>query len=337
MERLPVIGITMGDPAGIGPEIILKLHKEEELVTSFRFFVLGDQNILKATSKRINLPLKINLISDLEETENKPGLINLFNLSNLSKDTIKIGGPDKDCGKFEAFYIEKAVKMAKDNLIDAIVTCPINKKSLNLAGYNFPGHTELLAQLTGSTEVGMMLAGEKLKVILVTTHCSLKNVSNYLNKDKILSIIRLASHELKSLFGISSPRIGVAALNPHAGEDGLFGDEERRIIKPAVEESKKEGIRASGPHPSDTLFYFATQGKYDAIICMYHDQGLIPLKLLHFFDGVNITLGLPIIRTSVDHGTAYDIVGKGIANHQSLIAAVKWAGKLVELKFKSFK
>jgi len=332
MNRLPIIGITMGDPAGIGPEIILKLHKEEDLIKNLQIFVLGDKNILHATSKSINLPLKINLISNLKTLQNKPGFINLLNLSHLSEDKIKIKGPDKDCGKFQAFYIEKAVELAKDNLIDAIVTCPINKKSLNMAGYDFPGHTEFLAHLTGKRQVGMMLAGEKLKVILVTTHCPLMEVSAHLNKDKILSILKLANRELKSHFGISLPKIGVAALNPHAGEEGIFGDEEEKIIKPAIEEAKKEGIIASGPHPSDTLFYFATKGDYDAIICMYHDQGLIPFKLLHFFDGVNITLGLPIIRTSVDHGTAYDIVGKGIANHKSLISAVKWAGKLAKLR-----
>lgn len=337
MERLPVIGITMGDPAGIGPEIILKLHREKLFLKNFRFLVLGDQNILEATSQSINVPLKINVISKLEEIESKPGLINLLALSHLSKEKIRVGKADKDCGKSLYSYIEKAVQMAEDNLINAIVTCPINKKSLHLAGYDFPGHTELLARLTGTDEVGMMLAGKKLKVIPVTIHCPLKNIVHHLDASKILSILKLANRELKSLFGISSPRIGVAALNPHAGENGLFGDEEEKIIKPAVEEAKKEGIIASGPHPADTLFYFATRGRYDALICMYHDQALIPLKLLHFFDGVNITLGLPIIRTSVDHGTAYDIVGKGVASHKSLLSAVRWAGILIQKKLKKKK
>jgi 4-hydroxythreonine-4-phosphate dehydrogenase len=209
-----------------------------------------------------------------------------------------------------------------------MVTAPINKQAMRAGGSAFPGHTELLAARCQVEEVVMMLAGEQLKVCLVTTHCALREVPGQLTEERILATIRIVSKSLQQQFGLERPRLAVLALNPHAGEGGMFGDEEQSCIVPAINAAQGEGLCASGPHSADSLFWFATQGQYDAVICMYHDQGLIPLKLLHFEDGVNVTLGLPIVRTSVDHGTAYDLAGTGQANPASLIAAVRMADEM---------
>jgi 4-hydroxythreonine-4-phosphate dehydrogenase len=205
------------------------------------------------------------------------------------------------------------------------VTCPISKASLNQAGYSFPGHTEMLAALTGSTRYVMMMAGSRLRVTLATIHCPLSSVPLSLKRTDLADLIRLTHAALCGDFGIAVPRIAVAALNPHAGESGLFGREEETIIRPAIEDMQAQGVEVQGPFPPDTIFHKAAEGHYDVVICMYHDQGLIPFKLLHFKDGVNVTLGLPIVRTSVDHGTAYDIAGKGVADPASLAAAVEMA------------
>ena len=231
-------------------------------------------------------------------------------------------------------YIEEAVRMAMSGAADAIVTGPISKEAINKAGYDFHGHTEFLAHLTKTKDFCMMLAGKSLKVILVTIHESIKNVPQLLTKENVFKTIKITDDSFKKYFGFQRPRIAVAALNPHAGEGGLFGDEERRIIIPAVKKARQMGVNASGPLPPDTLFYRAVRNKeFDGIVCMYHDQGLIPLKLLHFEDGVNITLGLPIIRTSVDHGTAYDIAWKGVASPASMKAAIEMAVEMSRNKF----
>ena len=230
-------------------------------------------------------------------------------------------------------YIKEAVCMAMAGDVDAIVTGPISKEAINRAGYNFHGHTEFLAHLTKTKDYAMMLAGSSLKVILVTIHESIKNVPGLLTTEKVFKTIKITDNTFKRYFGLKKPRIAVAALNPHAGEGGLFGNEEKRIILPAIQKARRLGINASDPLPPDTLFYRAVKNsKFDCVVCMYHDQGLIPLKLLHFENGVNVTLGLPIIRTSVDHGTAYDIAWKGIANPASMKAAIKMAVEMVKRK-----
>jgi 4-hydroxythreonine-4-phosphate dehydrogenase len=211
-----------------------------------------------------------------------------------------------------------------------MVTCPINKALMNTSGYPFEGHTQLIADLTGTADYVMMLAGARLRVTLVTIHCALRDVPNRINKENILKTIRITHEALRYDFGIGKPRIAVAALNPHAGESGLFGSEEEAIILPAVNSAREEGMDVAGPLPADSLYYKAASGGFDAVVNMYHDQGLIPLKLLHFSDGVNVTLGLPIVRTSVDHGTAYDIAGKGIADPASLKAAIKMAAEIAK-------
>ena len=320
------IGITMGCPSGIGPETILKYCKVDPSLLG-KAVILGDLHILTKAGELLQTDIKLNnwqpgapLASDQ---------LNVLPVSDLSPSSHKWGEPDLNCGIASASYIETGVKLIQDNILSGLVTCPISKAVINSAGYNFPGHTEMLAHLTNSKKVVMMMAGPSLRVTLATIHCSFAEVPVLLDSSKILELIRITNNSLRIDFSIDSPKIAVAALNPHAGEDKLFGDEEETIITPAIQDAQVENIKAEGPFPADTLFYKAVKGEYDAVVCMYHDQGLIPFKLLHFEDGVNITLGLPIVRTSVDHGTAYDIAGKGIAESSSLQAATELAQTIV--------
>ncbi len=326
----PIIGITMGDPTGIGPEIIVKALSQGEMHNLCRPVVFGDAAILQRELQTLHAFLKINCIKKIDQANFSTGVLNLFALSQLNPERTGYGHPSIESGKAMGQYISVSVEMALNHQIDAIVTAPINKKSLREAGYQYPGHTEMLAHLTNTGNVVMMLAGEKLRVVLVTTHCAFTEVSSLLTPDKILKTILITNDGLKTCFSLPSPRIAVAALNPHAGEEGLFGREEKEVLIPAIEQAQQQGIQIFGPLPSDTLFYHTSHGMFDAVVCMYHDQGLIPLKLLHFNDGVNITLGLPIIRTSVDHGTAYDIAGRGIASPSSLISAIKVAVQMAK-------
>jgi len=326
MKDTPVIGITMGDPSGIGPEIIIKALSDPGVYDLCTPVVLGDPVVLSCYSKYPpEISIKINEITDIEKAAGIPGQIDLIALSRLNRDMALPGTPSREGGKAMAGYIIAAVKMAKEGRVAGMVTCPINKVLLNQAGYMFEGHTQLIAHLTDAEDYVMMLAGDRLRVTLVTIHCALKDVPYRINRENILKTIRVTYKALRDDFGIQNPRIAVAALNPHAGEAGMFGSEEEGIILPAVAMAEKEGINVQGPLPADSLYYKAISGGFDAVVNMYHDQGLIPLKMLHFSDGVNVTLGLPIIRTSVDHGTAYDIAGKGIADPSSLKAAIKMA------------
>jgi len=327
-KALPLIGITMGDPTGIGPEVVIKALSCEKVYTLCRPVVFGDAAILEKEKKALHSPVAVQVIEDLQQAAFTCGVIDLLSLSRLNPGTACYGRPDKETGAAMGEYIVRAVSMAMSKKIAAMVTGPINKKSLQEGGYPYPGHTEMLARLTDTQDVVMMLAGEKLRVVLVTIHCALSRVPQLLSKDKILNTMLITDHALKDYFVLPAPRIAVASLNPHAGEECMFGSEEQETIIPAIAAAQQRGVNASGPYPADTLFYYAAQGRYDVVVCMYHDQGLIPLKLLHFEDGVNITLGLPIIRTSVDHGTAYDIAGRGIANPSSLINAITIASRM---------
>ncbi|HBR17920.1 MAG: 4-hydroxythreonine-4-phosphate dehydrogenase PdxA [Deltaproteobacteria bacterium RIFCSPLOWO2_12_FULL_43_16] len=314
----PTIAITMGDPTGVGPEVILKALTDRNIRQLCTPVVLGDEAVLEFVSAKCKL---------------QSANCKVINLSNLNPPKLKPGRPDKICAKAMMTYIEEAVCMAMAGDVDAIVTAPISKEAINRAGYKFHGHTEFLAHLTKTKDYAMMLAGSSLKVILLTIHESIKNVPGLLTTEKVFKTIKITDNTFKRYFGLKKPRIAVAALNPHAGEGGLFGGEEKRIILPAIKKARQMGINASDPLPPDTLFYRAVKNKeFDCVICMYHDQGLIPLKLLHFENGVNVTLGLPIIRTSVDHGTAYDIAWKGIANPASMKAAIKMAVEMVGKK-----
>lgn len=336
MEKLPIIGITMGDPYGIGPEIIVKALSDPGIFSCCRPVVLGDPVVLSLFLKYApNISVSINEITDAKKAEGLPGRIDLIPLSRLNPDDVVPGRPSRDGGRAMAQYIVAAVEMARKGRISAMVTCPISKTLLNEAGYNFEGHTQLIAHLTGTKDYVMMLAGERLRVTLVTIHCALKDVPHKINKENILCTIRTTHRGLKDDFGIAGPRIAVAALNPHAGESGMFGTEEEEIIIPAVRAAEREGINVQGPLPADSLYFKAVSGGYDAVVNMYHDQGLIPLKMLHFSDGVNVTLGLPIIRTSVDHGTAYDIAGRGMADPASLKAAIRMAAEMIKNRGKA--
>jgi len=321
----------MGDPAGIGPEIILKALLRDDIYQVCRPIILGDIDVLRMVSKKIG-SLSFHVISAPLEITERAGVIDVIPVSNLKEDSFIPGQPTINGGKAMVDYILKAVDINRSGQASAMVTCPINKELMHQAGYRFDGHTELLAKLTNTKDYVMMLAGDRLRVSLVTIHCALREVPQRLNRKKIVKTIKITAQALERDFAIKRPHLAVCALNPHAGESGLFGMEDKEIIRPSVEEAKNDGLSVDGPFPADTIFYQAINGRFDAVVAMYHDQGLIPLKLLHFSDAVNITLGLPIIRTSVDHGTAYDIAGKGVADPSSLIAAIRMAAKIARAR-----
>ncbi len=319
--------LTMGDPTGIGPELILKALLAKDFASLQQpLLVVGDVQALLRAGKIFGIDGSLVAETDgLCLLQFGSCQLQVQALSQLPVSSLQYGRPDQACSRAMVDYVEWAVASCLDGSAVGMVTGPINKAAINAAGYNFPGHTELLAERCGVGKVVMMLAGERLKVCLVTTHLAYRDVPQALSNQEILETIRIADQALRDQFGLSKPRLAVLSLNPHAGEHGLFGDEEERLIVPAIEAAQNEGIAADGPHSADTLFYFAAKGDYDAVICMYHDQGLIPLKLLHFDDGVNVTLGLPIVRTSVDHGTAYNLARTGKANTASLVAATHLA------------
>jgi 4-hydroxythreonine-4-phosphate dehydrogenase len=326
-DTRPIIGITMGDPAGIGPEIILLSLCKADIYKVCRPFVIGDLKVLTAAKQCVQSHLHIKALKDPDKGIYKLGTIEVLNLSEIVPEPLFWGHPTVETGSAMVNYIESASDLAAQGRIAAMVTCPINKRAMQIAGCRYNGHTELLAERTNSKTFSMMLAGDRLCVVLVTIHVPLKKVPSLLSTPKVLQTIKLTWQAMHDRFGLKTPRIAVAGLNPHAGEDGMFGSEEKNIILPAIHDALNEGIDVKGPLPPDTVFYQALSGSYDAVVAMYHDQGLIPFKLLHFHDGVNVTLGLPIIRTSVDHGTAYDIAGTGKADPGSLIAAITMAAK----------
>jgi 4-hydroxythreonine-4-phosphate dehydrogenase len=324
MERKPLVVITMGDPAGIGPEIISKVLNGNEIFPLCGPVVVGDAGILKKQVEEMQLPIIVRSIASLSQADPAKGTIDVLDLKNVDLASHRWGSPASSSGTAVVEYIKTAVELTMNSEADAIVTAPISKEMMNAAGHRYAGHTELIAELTGSKEYGMMFVGGGLRVILATIHVALKDVPRLITKASVLKTLRLA-HAAVQLFGIDKPRIGVAALNPHAGEGRLFGTEEWDRILPAVVEARGEGIHASDPIPADTLFYKAKNNYFDVVVAMYHDQGLAPLKMIAFGNAVNITVGLPVIRTSVDHGTAYDIAGKGCADPASLLEAVKLA------------
>jgi 4-hydroxythreonine-4-phosphate dehydrogenase len=319
----------MGDPAGIGPEIILKALEHESLYQVCRPVILGDPGILHSMGTHKTPPAALNVISAPLQATPSPGKTDVLAVSDLTGDAVRPGAPTPAAGRAMVDYIIRAVEMTLSGDLAAMVTCPISKALMQQAGYAYEGHTQLISHLTGTRDVVMMLAGERLRVALATIHCPLREVPALLSEAVVYKTIAITGRALDEDLGIRAPRIAVAGLNPHAGEEGLFGTEERDIIEPAVRRANESGLLAMGPFPPDTLFYRAASGEFDAVVAMYHDQGLIPLKLLHFSDGVNVTLGLPIIRTSVDHGTAYDIAGSGRADPSSLIAAIRMASRMV--------
>jgi len=318
----------MGDPAGIGPEVIAKALAKKDVHRLCRPIVIGSGAVLEKTIRSLGLPLRVVSVSGHDTAPTSPRAVMILDPLDRPLGRFKVGHVSAETGASAATFILKAVRLAETGCLDAVVTAPINKEAVNLAGYRYPGHTELLADVTKSREVGMMIVGGPLKIMFTTTHVAIRDLPDALTARGVERAIRLADRAMRDYFGVKKPRIGVAALNPHAGEGGLFGQDERKNILPASRRARQMGIQASDPLPADTLFAKAVRGDFDAVVAMYHDQGLIPLKMAAFGTCVNVTIGLPIIRTSVDHGTAFDIAGKGVADCGSLLEAIKLAARL---------
>lgn len=328
-EHVPVVGITIGDAGGIGPEVSLKAVADADVATVCRPVLIGDVAFLKKTAFDMGLP--IDLVAFVSEPNERAIGIEVIDLRNLP-ETVMIGQDSAVTGKASAECIEYAVDLWKRNKIDAIATAPISKKAISLGGYDFPGHTEFLAELTGTEEFAMSFFAEKLRVVLLSTHTSLKNAIELVKTERLVNLIRFSNDQLSKLLG-HEVKIAVAGLNPHASEQGMFGSEEADEITPAIDKCREEfGIDVSGPYSPDTIFLRGFAGEFDAVIACYHDQATIAVKSLSFGSSVNVTLGLPLIRTSVDHGTAFDIAGKGVADASSMKAAIKLAAELSNLR-----
>ncbi|HET6669412.1 MAG TPA: 4-hydroxythreonine-4-phosphate dehydrogenase PdxA [Pyrinomonadaceae bacterium] len=326
-RSLPRIAITMGDPAGIGPEVVLKAVAEDEIRAACVPFIIGDAQLLAHTARTLDLQCGYDIIRQGEEIPDEISGPVIFHLDNIG-GYIEPGIESGAAGKAAAGYIEAAVELCAAGSVDAIATAPINKRALFLGGYSFPGHTEFLAHLTNTEEFAMAFVAANLRIVLLSTHVPLAEAIRMVTRDRIIRTIHLADREMKR-WGIERPRIAVAALNPHGAEGGLFGIEEALEIAPAIEACHgTDEVNVHGPFSADTVFLRASRGEFDAVIACYHDQAMIPVKCLSFGEAVNVTLGLPFIRTSVDHGTAFDIAGKGLAEHSSMLAAIKLAADL---------
>jgi 4-hydroxythreonine-4-phosphate dehydrogenase len=317
------IALTMGDPAGIGPEIVARLCAEKGLP---QLVVIGDEAMMRRAIGITGVSLTTHAIDTMARARFAPDRIDILQVGALPAD-LPFGKVDARAGAAAYAYVERAIREARAGTISAIVTAPLNKEAMKAGGINYPGHTEILADQSGAKSYAMMLANDELRVVLVTIHVPLGEVGRLITIESELETIRLARDACRR-FGIARPRVAVAGLNPHAGENGLFGPEDGAIIKPAVDKAKAEGIDASGPWAGDTIFMRARRGEFDVVVAQYHDQGLIPVKYLGVEEGVNITIGLPFIRTSVDHGTAFDIAGTGKADHASLRCALRMAMKM---------
>ncbi len=323
----PRFAITMGDPAGIGPEIALKALASRDLPVGCRIFIIGDLAVLEENRRIVPAAPLLRAMASVDDFG--AGAVNVLDMKQVGRTDFSVGKPQAACGKASYAYVLKAIELCMNRRICGMITNPISKEALHLAAIDFPGHTEILAARTGAKEFSMLFAVENVYVVHVTTHVSLREALGLVTRDRVLTNIRLLDRTLHML-GMKSPRIAVGGLNPHAGENGLFGDEEARFIAPAVNAAVLEGIGASGPYSPDTVFMRAFKGEFDGVVSMLHDHGFVALKSRDFESGVNITVGLPIIRTSVGHGTAFDIAGKGVASEKSLLAAIKAALMLWE-------
>ncbi len=336
MNVRPVIGITMGDPSGIGPEIIMKALQKEEVYLRCRPLVIGDVEVMRQTAGRLGLGYKFRAVRHEGEAAYEPGTMDVFHL-NCFRGDLQFGEVSAQAGEAAFRSIVRAIELAKEGRVEATVTAPINKESIHLAGHRFAGHTEIYAHFTGSAKYAMLLVHGNLRVIHVTTHVSLREACDLVSKERILEVVDLLREACRRL-GIPDPRIAVAGLNPHASDNGLFGWEEEREIIPAIQEARRMGFSITGPVPPDTMFAKAIGGEYDGCVAMYHDQGHIPFKMAGFrwneekkrmeVSGVNITVGLPIIRVSVDHGTAFDVAGKGIASEAAMSLSIDYATRM---------
>jgi 4-hydroxythreonine-4-phosphate dehydrogenase len=338
MNQKPIIAITMGDPASIGPEIAVKALLNEEVHAICRPLLVGDAGVFRQIIERLHLPAQVQAVDRVVDANFTPGVIDVYDLKNVDTSKLIFGEISAMAGQASFEAVKKVIELALAGEVDATVTGPINKKSINEAGHHFAGHTEIYAHFTGTKKYAMLLVEENMKVIHVSTHVSLRQACDLVKKERILEVIELLQDGMKQL-GEKNLKIGVAGLNPHAGDSGLFGTEDDMEILPAVEAARKAGYDVEGPVPADTLFSKAATGYYGGVVAMYHDQGHIPFKLTGFkwnaakkqmdsVKGVNITMGLPIIRTSVDHGTAFEIAGKGVASADAMVLAIESAVQL---------
>lgn len=322
--NLPILALTLGDSAGIGPELVLKSLADPEVRDLAKFLVVGEVSLLQARARRVGLSCDLPVVGSGAQLSAKGFGAAMIDGAARGADESVLGREDKVAGRASMQWLEQAARLALSGDVGGIVTAPINKQAIHLGGYRFEGHTEFLGELSGAEPV-MMLVGGGLRVALVTRHCALREVFSRITEDEIIRTATVVASSIQRDFGIKHPRIGILALNPHASDGGRFGDEEKTTIEPAIKRLTNQGIEALGPLVPDVAFWHALRGQCDAIVAMYHDQGLIPLKTLAFDLGVNVTLGLPIVRTSPDHGTAFDIAGKGLANHASFKEAIKLA------------
>jgi len=325
----PILALTMGDAAGSGAEIITMSLGDRENTGRCRAIVVGDAGTMEEALEITGTPGSIRAIANPEEAKFQAGTIEVLDLRNIDLANLNRGHVSEMTGQAAYEYIEKATQLALTGVVDGIVTSAINKKSLNRAGHHYDGHTGLLSALCGSPEVTMMLVAGKLRVSHVSTHLPLRDAIERIRKDRILKTVEL-THDGLGQLGITDPHIAVAGLNPHAGENGLFGDEETRIIQPALEDARKSGYNVSGPYPGDTVFFRNLQGEFDGSIAMYHDQGHVAAKMLGIWMGVNVTLGLPIVRTSVEHGTNFPMAGKGTSDPRSMNAAIRLGASMAQ-------
>jgi len=323
-DKRPIIAITIGDPAGIGPEVVAKALSIKVIYDMCRPLVIGESATLRAAVELINKPLNVHEVEKVSDTSGKFGMIDILAMHNMEWESVKVGQVSAACGRASMEFLEKAMQLALSHEVTAMVNAPINKEATMLAGYPGLGHLEYMAQATGTKIYATMLATGNLRCVHLTTHYSLREACDQVKKDYILSRLKLTAESFHQ-WGFGKPIIGVAGLNPHAGEGGMFGREEIDEIVPAVREAAKLGIDARGPFPADSIFNRAIKGDFDVVLVMYHDQGHIPVKVHGFEKSVSVALGLPFLRTSVDHGTAFDIAGKGIANAESIEEAIKTA------------
>jgi 4-hydroxythreonine-4-phosphate dehydrogenase len=330
MTYKPIIGITMGDPAGLGPEVVVKAVGSKEVRRACHPLVLGSYPVILQAARRFSKGTPVRKVVRVEETRGSGECVNVLHCTDLDHRAVRTGRINRVSGKMAADSVFCATQLALSDQIDAMVTAPLSKRGLQLAGYDFPGHTELLAFLTGANRYAMMFVSRRLLVVLVTTHLPLAQVAGTISKKAIVDKLLVTRDTLQRYFGVKSPKIGVCALNPHCGEEGVLGSEEKRIIIPAVRAARAKGIDARGPFSADTIFYPARSKDFDCILAMYHDQGLIPLKAAGVGRAVNVTIGLPIIRTSPDFGTALDIAGKGLADPTGMTNAVLLACRMAE-------
>lgn len=328
-ESRPILAITLGDPAGIGPEVVLKAMLHQEVFDSCRPVVIGDRGVLDRAAARLAIRPRYESIVAIRRGGYEEGTVPLLDLENVALAEAPVGQVSAGAGRAAVEYVMRACDLAMAGEVEAVVTAPLNKEAMHRAGFMYPGHTELLAERTGAERVSMLLVGPSLRVVHVSTHVGLEEAIKRVKPARVLEVIELAHNSCRML-GIEAPRIAVAGLNPHASENGLFGVQEAEQIQPAIESARARGWTVSDPQPPDTVFLRATRGEYDIVVAMYHDQGHIPMKLLAFDSGVNVSIGLPIIRTSVDHGTAFDIAGTGKASEESMLAAIRVAVKMVK-------